>query len=532
MSKLGSLLKVNLISSIGINKITKEKSKVEKNKAIFLAATIGFSAIMIFFVAILYFDLLAQGYKQLGMIDFLLVTGFILSSIIIFFTSIYKAQGTLFSFKDHDLLMSLPIKESDILISKMIQLLITNYFALLFILIPSSIIYFKYSNVSYLFFINLIFVYLALPLIPIVLSSIIAFGISYVSSRFKHKNLVTTLGTLIVVLLIFVASSKVNDIINYFVANSESITEGVLKIYPPAILAVKGLATNSIIYTLLFVLLSSVIFALFILIFNKSYKSITSKLQESYKKANYKIKEMKSSTQLMALLKKEIKRYFASPIYVINTIIGPILLFTIAIATIFLKENVIISILEIEIIKDIIPIFVIFILCGILTLSCTTNSSISLEGKNLWILKSSPIRPIDILKAKILLNVVLVLPILIISDIIMVISLEMTFIQGVYLVLITGIFSIIVAITGIIVNLYFPKFNWISETAVVKQGASVIISMLIGMIFIGIPIGIFILFKIQNTILFLVGMLVYKTIILLISILILNNTSVRLFKKL
>lgn len=48
MSKLVSLLKVNFISSIGINKFTKEKSKVERNKSIFLAITIGFTMIMLF----------------------------------------------------------------------------------------------------------------------------------------------------------------------------------------------------------------------------------------------------------------------------------------------------------------------------------------------------------------------------------------------------------------------------------------------------------------------------------------------------
>ena len=529
MSKLGSLLKINLISSIGINKLTKEKSKVEKNKAIFLAASIGFSVIIIFFVALLYFDLLAQGLQQLGMIDILLVTGFILSSLIIFFTSIYKAQGTLFSFKDHDLLMSLPIKKSDILISKMAQLLITNYFILLFILIPSGIIYFKYSNISPLFFLNLILIYLALPLIPIVLSSIIAFGISYVSSRFKHKNLVITLGTLGVVFLIFVASSKVNDIINYFVANSESITEGVLKIYPPAILAVKGLATNSIIYTLLFVLLSAAVFTLFIFIFNKSYKSITSKLQESYKKANYKMKEMKSSTQLMALMKKEIKRYFASPIYVINTIIGPILLVGGSIATLFMGEKALAMILEVELVKEIIPMFIIAFVCATLSLSCTTSSAISLEGNNLWILKSSPIKPIEIFKAKIALNLILIVPAVLISNIIFAISLKLTLIQLTWLMIISIIFSLVVPVLGIIVNMYFPKFNWVSETAVVKQGASVIIQMLISMVIVAIPVLIFIYLKVQNINLFLLGTTIYEIIILGTLVTILNTVSVKQF---
>ena len=148
------------------------------------------------------------------------------------------------------------------------------------------------------------------------------------------------------------------------------------------------------------------------------------------------MKELKGSTQLTALIKKEIKRYFASPIYVINTIIGPILLLGMSIATIFMGDEVLATILEVEIVKEIIPVFVIVVVCCILVLSCTTNSSISLEGKNLWILKSSPIKPIVIFKAKIALNLILILPALLIADIIFAFSLKLSAIQFIWLIVI------------------------------------------------------------------------------------------------
>ena len=532
MSKLVSLLKVNFITSMGINKFTKEKSKVERNKAIFLALTIAFTMVTLLVMSVLYFELLAKGLQQFGLLDILLVMGFILSSVMILFTSIYKAQGILFSFKDYDLLMSLPVKKSDILISKMVQLLVVNYFFSLFVLLPSAIIYFKYSNISPLFFLNLILVYLTLPLIPIVVSSIIAFGISYISSRLRYKNLIITLGTLGAVILFLILSSKSNELINSFIANSATISEGILKIYPPAILAVRGLANNNFVDILLFVILSVLVFSIFVIIFSKSFKSISSRLQESYKKSNYKMKEMKSSTQLMTLLKKEIKRYFASPIYVINTIIGPILLIGMAVATLFMGEEVLATILEVDIVKEIIPLFIIVVVCGILAMSCTTNSSISLEGKNLWILKSSPIKPTVIFKAKIALNLILVLPVLLISDIIFMISLNLSVIQVTWLVAISIIFSLIVPIIGVIINLLFPKFNWVSETAVVKQGASVLIQMLISAAIIAIPVLIFIYGKVQNINLFLLGTVIYELIVLGAITVILNTTAVKLFNKL
>lgn len=532
MNKLASLLKITFINSSGINKFTKAKSKVERNKAIFLTITIGISIAMLLSMFIVYFKFLAKGLEQLGLLEILLVMGFIASTAIILFTSIYKAQGILFSFKDYDLLASLPIKKSDILISKMIYLLVINYFFSLFTLLPPAIIYYKYTSISFIFFINLLLVFLVLPLVPIVIASVFAFGISYISSKMRHKNLIIILGTLGIVFLMSLISFKSGDLIESLIVKSQSISEGILKIYPPAILAVKGLTNNNFAYILLFVLYSLLVFSLFVIIFSRSFNKISAKLQESYKKANYKVKEMKISSQLAALVKKEIKRYFASPIYVVNTIIGPIMLIGMAVATIFLGEKVILSILEVDVVKEIIPIFIIVIVCGILTVSCTTNSSISMEGKNLWVLKSSPIKPIEIFKAKIIMNLILILPSVLIADIIFGVSLKLLLSQFIWLLLISIIYSFIIPILGLIVNLYFPNLNWVSETAVVKQSASVLIQMLIGVGIIAIPVVIFIYGNILNLTLFLVGVLIYEIVVLIGLVIILNTICVKLFNKL
>ena len=66
----------------------------------------------------------------------------------------------------------------------------------------------------------------------------------------------------------------------------------------------------------------------FIIIFSTVYTKILSKSMENYTKSNFKFKQgtLRKSSKIKALLVKEIKRYFSSPIYVINTIFGIILL--------------------------------------------------------------------------------------------------------------------------------------------------------------------------------------------------------------
>lgn len=144
MNNLWSLTKISLINSMGINKITSSKSKKER----ILALMLTFAAVMISLTAVIYSKFLADGLKTIGLLDMLLTLSIILTTVTIFFTSIYKAQGVLFSFKDYDLLMSLPIKRSYILIVKVFQLVLINYLVSIFTFVIPATVYFVYARPS------------------------------------------------------------------------------------------------------------------------------------------------------------------------------------------------------------------------------------------------------------------------------------------------------------------------------------------------------------------------------------------------
>ena len=130
------------------------------------------------------------------------------------------------------------------------------------------------------------------------------------------------------------------------------------------------------------------------------------------------------------------------------------------------------------------------------------------------------------------MNLILIIPSVIIADIIFSISLNLSLSQIIWLVLISIIYSFIVPILGIIINLYFPNLNWVSETAVVKQSASVLIEMLVAVALIAIPVVIFIYGNIVNVTMFLIGIVIYEILILIVLIAILNTVCVKLFRKL
>ena len=505
MSNLFILLKNSFINSTGINSLSKGVSTSnEKKKLLITTATLLLIAAVICFMSTTYSIALATVLKPMGYLDLILIVAVLFSCILSFITSIYKAQGTLFSSKDYDLLMALPIRNSTILTSKILSLMSINYIGTALVIVPASIVYFIYNgSLSWIFFIILIIGLIFIPMIPIISASIIAVAITFVSSRFKHKNIVTTVVGMIAFLLIMMLSMNMQNYINEFIANSDSIVKGLSSIYLPAMYLKEALVNYDIFALIKFILISIVPFLIFILVFSKTFKVINGKLSESYKKANYKVSKLEASSVIKSLITQELRRYFATPIYVMNTAFGMVLL-----------------------------VFLVFTI----GLSCTTNSSISLEGNRLWILKSLPIEPNDIFKGKIITNLIITIPASIIANVFFYIGLKFDIKYLIFNLVISIVFAIVSAILGIIINLYFPKMEWTNPTTVVKQSASVMITILGILILILVVVAVSVVlvkvFNITNMMIILSSVLIIFLIALFVSIKVLNNIGSEKFNRL
>ena len=111
-----------------------------------------------------------------------------------------------------------------------------------------------------------------------------------------------------------------------------------------------------------------------------------------------------------------------------------------------------------------------------------TNSLISLEGKNINILKSLPINTKTILLAKINSCLLITTPILLIGDIILFIRFNISLIEILFLILLSILIPLVSHFIGLIINLKYPKLDAENETEVVKQSMSSFLSVMLGMI--------------------------------------------------
>lgn len=532
MTNLFYLLKLNSLNYTGINKILKSENKSERYKALAITFTIIFAMGLFILSGYMSSMEIAKILSPIGMVEIILINAALTSVLLCLFISAYNAQGILFSHKDYELLAPLPIKPSTILANKIIWLLLFNYVFEFFTLLPQAIAYFNIVNTSPLFFLYLFVGFLLLPLIPAIIASMLAFMLSYFSSKFKHSNLIIIVLSFLLFLGIMFGSLMFSDILNSIIANSESIILGIKKVYPPAYYFSKALSTLNIIDLVIFIIISLIPFIIFIIIFNKSFKTLTSKLGESYKSSNYKLGELKTSSQVHALFNKELKRYFSSYSYVLNTLFGMVLLCLMAIASLFISVETLQNTVGIPLSTGALPAMVTAITCGSVFLSNTTSSSISLEGKNLWILKSSPLKEVDIFKSKMTVNLFITIPLAIFSAILFTFGFNLTIVQLLWIITLSTLSALLNSMVGLIVNLYLPKLDFTSDTQVVKQGASTIISMLISFIIMSMPIFAFIKLEIADLNMFFTAL---TLILLTLSIILwtfLKTTGIRLFKKL
>ena len=500
MNKTILLIKAQLINSSGINKLLKSSTKGEKLKAGLLSGLIIFVILMIFVQMSMYAWVTSDFLAGKGALDILIIAGTALSMLVCLFMSIYKAPGYLFAFRDFDMLMSLPVSQGAVLVSKLFMIVSTNAGLAVLLGFPYLMVYGIKTSVGVAYYFAALLLLILASLIPVIAGAVLSLFIGRVSSRSRHTNLFLIVGTFVLLISFMGGMFSLNSLTTANIENMVSIISSLKAIYYPFGLITAALHMD-IISILVFAVISIIVFIIFVWLFARSFKAVNSQMQEKYKASDYKMTDLQVRTTAMALFKKEVSLYFSSYIYVINTGFGAVMMVLILVMFIFSRSklNEITAALPVNMSMDLI-VTMAMVFCVALT--CTTAPSISLEGKNLWIVKSLPLKAMDIFRSKILLNLVITAPILVICSTVLTAVLGFTILEYLLIVAVGCSYCVFIAVAGLIINLHFPKLEWNTQVAAVKQSASVMLALAAGFLSIMLPIGIFAMLNPANPVVF------------------------------
>lgn len=481
MNNTWILLKAQFKGVFNFQKLQGTSGKSSKTRSI-MGVVIALSFVMLWAMLFGYYYMLTMASKSLGTPELTMGIAFAASSVFCLVTTVYKGAAILFSKGDYDILMPLPVKQSAVVASKLLLLYYINLVTTTFLALPAVIIHAITTNPDFLFYPFVLIGLLFLPVVPMLIGTILSVILSVLSSRFKHGNIVNIL--LMVVFLggVLIFSFSADQMSEQAMTNMvKSLWDTVYSQYPPTRLFIAAVCDFNVFSLLLYAGGSAVIFWLSSLLVGTKYKAMYTALTTTRATAHYKMGDMAATSPLMALYKKELKRYLACPMYVVNTGVGALMLMGGAVAF-AINSTEFLKMLEIDpaagaFFGTLAPV----VIAALIGMANTTGVSLSLEGVTLPLTKSLPVTASTLFLAKSMVNWTVTVPTVLIAGPLIAFTLKLDLLQGVLCVLLPLAYAVFSAFLGLVLNLHFPMLNWTNEVVVVKQSLSAMASMFGGM---------------------------------------------------
>lgn len=403
-------------------------------------------------------------------------TAGILAFFLMVLGSVFTAKNQLYESKDNDLLLSMPIPPSYILGTRMVSLLLLNYFFEAVVAVPAAVVYAFTFGFGVVTFILFVLEFLLLGLFSMAIICALAFLIELVTRKMKNKNIVTMIFSLGFLALYMWAYMNMDKVMSYVSVNIGSISSSIQKWVLPAYWLGRSAAETDALSSLAFALFTALPFALVYYILSKSFIKLTTVSSKSAH-VKYRERELKVSGARWALVKKEIKYFVSLPVYMMNGGLG--LVFTVALAVLAVVKTDVIT--GIGIPESCVYPIIILVATFPASMNIITASSISLEGKRLWIAKSIPVSSFDILMSKLYAHCLICLPFMLTAGVVLWAGLGMPWYIGFFAPLVPSLFTILIGFIGLLINLKAPKLEWTNEAVPLKQGMAVALTMLSAM---------------------------------------------------
>ena len=532
MKKLISLIRACMTEDMNLLKInTKKQNKMDK-----LLLPIMIAAVLMFSIgsyAERIITVLSIVHLEYVVISIFVLLTFILTLV----EGIYKSSNLLFNCKDDNLLLSMPIKKSIVLFIRVFKFYVFELMYNSLFLLPALVVYAMHVKVGVSYYMVCVIGLFLLPIIPIIISCFIGGIISFSSSKFKKKNIAQIFITTVFLVVVLYLSFNLENIIQNLGDNALNVNTYITKLYYPAKLFINLIIGFNLKDLLLFLIINISVFIITLIALGNIYFKINSRAKMVNSKTKNKNYKIKTSMPIVSLIKKELNRFINSPVFVTNAAFG-LVLFLIGCILICVKQDYILSKIAmqgldftIDNIKYYMPVILFGFICFSSLMSSITSSMISLEGKSFNILKSLPISPFKVIISKVLIAALIMLPFILSGDILIFIKFKFTFIQVIIILVSSIIMPVVSGIIGIMINLKYPKMNAKTDTEVVKQSISSMISVFLGMILTALTF--YGLFKLLNAnfsvdLVILIGMIVYSAICAILMV-VLKKISVKRF---
>lgn len=487
------LLKVQLLGLFGINKALHADAAKAKQRLALLALAV----LAIVVVVAAYSAGVAQGLVQLGLLDAIPLVAVLVGSVTGAVATFLKANGVLFAFKDYDLVMSLPVPISAVVLSRIVPLYAMSVAIGLLAMVPALCVYASVAGVTALSVAFMALSVVLAPLLPLALAIVLAALIAAISSRFRRSSIVMTALSVVAVIalvagsLAFSGQSGDMEALGELGAQAMSQMAGM---FPPAAWAAVGIAHGDAALFALFAGASLAAGAVLLAVLVRLFVPVNSLLMSSRPQGSFSFespagpgKGAKARSPFQALVVKEARLVLATPIYLLNTCIGYVLVMAASVASLAASALGVLSpdALQLsgvpgEAMSEIAG-FLPWVLAFCFGISSTSAPSVSLEGSSRWLMLTAPVPARTVLGAKAALNLLLAGPTLAIAAVSLSVAFSLNAVTVAAMVVVPGAFALFATFFGLFLDARRPRYDWTSVYEPVKRGLPVMGTVLGGM---------------------------------------------------
>lgn len=421
------------------------------------------------------FYTLAQPYHQMGLdwlyfaLAGLMALGF---SVI---GSAFATQSQLYDAKDNALLLSMPIPPQSILMSRMIPLLLMNLLFASTVMLPAIVVYGIFVQFRPLWILLQLFGLVAIVLLAQAIACLVGW-VLHRMLRKLNKSAASILFLVLFLALYFLILSRAQDLLNALIYSSATIADTLINWVWPLYAMGTG-SIGSFLHAVVLPLIGVAAFGTIYWFLSVTFIKSATQSHAAGKKRSLALDRTKQSSQAEAIVRKELKKFLGTPIYLTNMGLGILMVSVMAVAGIIFRNDVFAILSVIPGYEDMLPLLICALIAFNISTMCISTPSVSLEGKNIWILKALPLSAKDILLGKLRFHIRMTVPISSIAGGILSAVYGCGILYTTLCILIPGLLALLNGIVGLVAGLKWARLDFISEAYPCKQSVSVVVTM-------------------------------------------------------
>ena len=364
----------------------------------------------------LMFSKLAPAYHTAGLDWLYFATAGLMALGLSVFGSVFATQSQIYDAKDNGLLLSMPIPPRTILLSRVLPLMVLNGVFSLLVLGPAGVVYGTMVGYTPVGLVAFVLCCLAVIFLSQALCCLLGWLLHLLLSRI-NKSLASAVYMVLFLGIYFYLYSQAGNILNAMAAEGASMASA-LQSWAWPLYAMGRACTGSLPFLAAFLVICTAVSGLAYWFLSATFLG-SAAMQHTGRRKKVDYGNLRAGSTVPALMFTARRRCLGCPVYLTNMGLGLVMILALAIAGAVFRKKVLEFFNLIPGLSLLMPLLICAVLGFLVSSTCISTPSGSLEGKSIWILKSLPLAPRQILLAKLRFHNVLVVPIAMASGLIL-----------------------------------------------------------------------------------------------------------------